>query len=80
MVAASSERAASVESPEQDLSSQFVEGFVKGIDLKDELEMSEYKRKELCGELQPEPYLVANPTASCSSHPGARCVAGNPKK
>ncbi|KAG2873296.1 Ribonucleoside-diphosphate reductase subunit, partial [Phytophthora cactorum] len=61
MVAASSERVVSVKSPEQQLSSQFVEGFVKGIDLKDGFEMSEYKRKELSGELQPEPYLVPNP-------------------
>ncbi|KAE8952813.1 hypothetical protein PF011_g32594, partial [Phytophthora fragariae] len=57
----------SPEQPEQELSPQFVEGFAQGMDLKSEkeeqpkLEMSEYKLKEVSGELQPEPFLVENP-------------------
>ncbi|KAE9007080.1 hypothetical protein PR003_g18066, partial [Phytophthora rubi] len=70
MVAASSERTAAVKSteqPEQELSPRFVEGFAQGLDVKSEkeeqpkLEMSEYKLKEVNGELQPEPFLVENP-------------------
>ncbi|KAL3663309.1 Ribonucleotide-diphosphate reductase (RNR), small subunit [Phytophthora oleae] len=70
MVAASLERAITVEFPEQPqqgLTSEIVEGFIKSVDLKDEkeeqvaIEMSEFKRKELSGELVPEPFLVPNP-------------------
>jgi ribonucleotide reductase beta subunit family protein with ferritin-like domain len=71
MVAASSERAVadkSPEQPEQELSPQFVEGFAKGVSVTgdkpqqpDSMEMSEFKRKELSGELPKEPFLVENP-------------------
>ncbi|KAF1784082.1 Ribonucleotide reductase-related [Phytophthora cactorum] len=64
MVAASSEHNKASEQPEQELSPEFVEGFAKGVNVKDEKEelvMSEFKRKELNGEVPTEPFLVENP-------------------
>lgn len=62
MVAASSEHSAKSQEPEQELSPSFVEGFAN-VNVKDdkEPEMSEFKRKELSGELPKEPFLVENP-------------------
>ncbi|KAG1703057.1 Ribonucleoside-diphosphate reductase subunit M2 [Phytophthora capsici] len=62
MVAASSDHNAKSQEPEQELSPSFAEGFAN-VNVKDdkEPEMSEFKRKELSGELPKEPFLVENP-------------------
>ncbi|CEG49162.1 ribonucleoside-diphosphate reductase small chain [Plasmopara halstedii] len=63
MVANSSEHSKAPEQPEQELRPQFMDSFVKAVNVKAEpqLEMSEFKLKELNGEIPPEPFLVSNP-------------------